>query len=209
MFDYIKGTLVSKHLTSYRGSNMVVESGGIGYLLFTTARTVQSSPDENQQVKVFVSLIHKEDSMTLCGFLLREERDIFNILQSVSGVGLKLALLLLNEFEVSELISVVVKQDYKELSRAKGVGPKLAQKMILELKDKLMNWANVTDVSPCVSSVEDVSQEAICEAQNVLLSLGYSPQEAKDAVNFVLRNGKNPSSSEEVLKYTLEYLAQL
>ena len=78
--------------------------------------------------------------MSLCGFLHKEDRDIFNILTSVSGVGAKMALTLLDEFDSSELIGFVIEGNYKELTRAKGVGPKLAQKIILELKDKLMNY---------------------------------------------------------------------
>ena len=76
--------------------------------------------------------------MSLTGFLTKEERDIFNILQSVSGIGVKLALLILDEFSIAELIDIMIREDFKELSRAKGVGAKVAQKIILELKDKLI-----------------------------------------------------------------------
>ncbi len=207
MYDYIKGTLTSKQAKSYRGSHITVENNGVGYFILTSVRTVQSITEINSDVKIFVSLIHKEDSMAFCGFITKEERDIFNILQSVSGVGLKLSLLLLDEFSVSELINVVIKGDFKELSRAKGVGPKLAQKVILELKDKLINWSNITPIELCEKSDSDISQEWICEAQNVLLSLGYSSDEAKQALKFAATS-KQPANSEEVLRYSLEYLAQ-
>lgn len=208
MYDYIKGTLVSKQLKSYRGTHIVVEAQGIGYLILTSSRTIQNISDINCEVKIFLALIHKEDSMSFCGFKTKEERDIFNILQSVSGVGLKLALLLLDEFSVSELISVVIKEDFKDLSRAKGVGPKMAQKIIIELKDKLINWSNITPIEVCESSGSDISQDWVCEAQSVLLSLGYSIDEAKDAIKIVVNSTKTPNNSEEILRFALEYLAQ-
>lgn len=208
MYEYLKGTLISKQLKSYRGTNIVIDVQGIGYFVHTTSRTIQNIPEVNSDVKVFLALIHREDSMSFCGFITKEERDIFNILQSVSGVGLKLALLLLDEFSVSELISVVVKEDYKDLSRAKGVGPKLAQKIIIELKDKLINWSNITPIEVCHTDNKDISQDWICEAQSVLLSLGYSAEESKDAIKVVINSNKSTNNSEEVLRYALEYLAQ-
>ncbi len=208
MYDYLKGILTSKHQSSYRGAHLVVEVQGIGYFIHTSERTVSSLPDTNSNIKVYLALIHKEDSMSFCGFITKEERDIFNILQSVSGVGLKLALLLLNEFSVSELINVVIKEDHKELSRAKGVGPKLAQKVIIELKDKLINWSNVTPIEVCSTSGKDISSEIICEARNVLLSLGYSIDEAKHAIKSVGITDGSKINSEEVLRLALEYLAK-
>ncbi len=103
---------------------------------------------------------------------------------TVSGVGMKVALVLLDEFSGCDLISVVIRGDFKELSRAKGIGPKLAQKIILELKDKLINWQKTTpiDISDINLEVKEVSDEAITEAQAVLLSLGYSVNEAKNAI---------------------------
>lgn len=208
MYEYLKGTLISKQLKSYRGTNIVIDVQGVGYFVHTTSRTIQNISEINSEVKIFLALIHKEDSMSFCGFITKEERDIFNILQSVSGVGLKLALLLLDEFSVSELISVVVKEDYKDLSRAKGVGPKLAQKIIIELKDKLINWSNITPIEVCQAENKSISQDWVCEAQSVLLSLGYSADESKDAIKVVLNSSRSASNSEEVLRYALEYLAQ-
>lgn len=208
MYDYIKGTLISCSLESYRGSHLVVEAQGIGYLISSGKRTI-ANLSETKDIKVFLSLVHKEDSMSLCGFLTREERDIFNILQTVSGVGVKLSFLILDEFSISELINVVIKEDYKDLSRAKGVGPKMAQKIIIELKDKLIHWSNVNPVDICTVSENNVSQANICEAQNVLLSLGYSANEAKIAIKEVINRTNPPENEEEILRFSLEYLAQI
>lgn len=209
MFDYIKGTLISKQPASSKGASIIVDNNGMGYLIKTTIRSINTLEQEGSQVKVYVTLIHKEDSMTLCGFVNREDRDIFNILQSVSGVGVKVALVLLDEFSGCDLISAVIREDYKELSRAKGVGPKLAQKIILELKDKLINWQKTAPIDLTdIKTDTSVSNEAVTEVQAVLLSLGYSSEEAKKAMKLALSSVDDKAGSEEILKEALRYLAQ-
>ncbi len=207
MYDYLKGQLVSKQINSYRGSHIVIEVNNIGYLVLTGKSTIERLTDD-KEVKIYVSLTHKEDSMNLTGFITKEERDIFNILQSVSGIGVKLALLILDEFSIGELIDIMIREDAKELSRAKGVGAKVAQKIIIELKDKLINWSNVTPVDVSDIKGNDVKSETIAEVQNVLISLGYSANEAKDAIKEILNNKKDLSKTEDILKYTLEYLSK-
>ena len=208
MYDYLKGHLVSKQLNSYRGSHIVLDVNNIGYLIHTGKRTIEKIAED--EIKVYVSLSHKEDSMSLTGFLTKEERDIFNILQSVSGIGVKLALLILDEFSIPELIDIMIREDFKELSRAKGVGAKVAQKIILELKDKLINWSNVTPVDVAdIETTKEVEQEAIIEVQSVLISLGYSANEAKGAIKEVLNYKKDCSKTEDILKYSLEFLSRM
>ena len=209
MFDYLKGTIISKQINSYRGTHIVLEVNNIGYIINTGKRTIEKITDNSNQVKVYVSLHHKEDIMSLTGFITREERDIYNILQSVSGIGVKLALLILDEFSISELVDIMIREDYKELSRAKGVGTKVAQKIILELKDKLINWSNVTptDISD-IQTIKEIEQDAIIEVQSVLISLGYSANEAKNAIKEVLNYKKEYTKTEDILKYALEYLSR-
>ncbi len=212
MFDYIKGKIVSKQNNITGAASFVVECNNIGYLINTTGRAVAAAGQEGTDTKVYTTLIHREDAMILCGFLNKEDRDIFNILMTVSGVGMKVALVLLDEFSGCDLISVVIKGDYKELSRAKGVGPKLAQKIILELKDKLINWQKNSplDLSEVAddSVVSEVSSEALNEVQAVLLSLGYSIQEAKAAIKQACRVVDKKDSSEDILKEALSCLSQ-
>lgn len=208
MYDYIKGHLVTKQLNSYRGSHIVVDVQGIGYLILTGKSTIERLNNDDE-VKIYVSLTHKEDTMSLTGFITKEERDIFNILQSVSGIGVKLALLILDEFSISELIDIMMREDAKELSRAKGVGSKVAQKIIIELKDKLINWSNVTPVDVSDIQTKEVEQEALIEVQSVLISLGYSVNEAKSAIKEVLNNKKDLSKTEDILKYSLEVLSKM
>ena len=138
MYDYFKGYLTDKRKTS-KGTFFTVEASDIGFLLEVTERNfISCDINETEKRKFYTALIHREDTMSLYGFLTKETRDIFQILLSVSGVGAKMALALLNEFDDCDLISFVIDGNFKELTRAKGVGPKLAQKIIIELKDKLM-----------------------------------------------------------------------
>lgn len=212
MFDYIKGKIVSKQNNTAAAASFVVENNNIGYLINTTGRTVAAIGAEGSDTKVYTTLIHREDAMILCGFINKEDRDIFNILTTVSGVGMKVALVLLDEFSGCDLISVVIKGDYKELSRAKGVGPKLAQKIILELKDKLINRQKNAplDISDVTDSAEtaEVSSESLNEVQAVLLSLGYSLQEAKAAIKQACKVAEKKASAEDILKEALSCLSQ-
>ena len=139
--------------------------------------------------------------MALYGFLNKETRDIFQILLSVSGVGAKMAIALLNEFDACDVISLVIEGDYKELTRAKGVGPKLAQKIILELKDKLIK----TELPRTTAALSQT--QAIDDTQAVLLSLGYEPKEIEDAINKILPTVNDNTNSEEVLRKVLTCLS--
>jgi len=116
---------------------------------------------------------------------------------------------LLDEFSGYDLISAVIRGDFKELSRAKGVGPKLAQKIILELKDKLINWQKdvPVDVSDISQESKNVSDDVLSEVQAVLLSLGYSVQESKKALKLACQTVQK-QTSEDILKEALYYLSQ-
>ena len=204
MFDYIKGTLISKN-----HPYAVIENNGIGYSVFCNARTLGLLGDVNKETKIYTKLIHKEDSMTLCGFCHREDRTIFDILTSVSGIGTKVAMCLLDEFSGSELIGAVIEEDYKLISRTKGVGAKMAQKIILELKDKLtsLNVSSEITAEKINTISNNKSKETILEVQSVIQSLGYSQQEYKGALEINAKNSKK-DDSQEILRQTLQILSK-
>ncbi len=205
MYDYIKGLYISKNASS-RGFCATFEANGIGYLAEIMERDYALLNNENSETKIYVSLIHKEDKMSLCGFLKREDRDMFNILTSVSGVGLKMALALLNSFPVTDLVSFVLDEDYKSLTAAKGVGQKLAQKIILELKGKLnsckefnVDFKPVVNHNFCGANIED--------AQMVLASLGYESKEINFALEQALKSLDSTAGAELILKKALQTLS--
>lgn len=204
MYDYIKGIVAGK-TNSTKGTFVTVETSGIGYLLEITKRDFNEIPDGD--IKIYTVLLHREDKMSLCGFLHKEDRDIFNILTSVSGVGAKMALTLLDEFESSELIGFVIDGNYKEITRAKGVGPKLAQKIILELKDKLMNYQTKEPIKITSITPAKVDNQAVEDAQMVLVSLGYERAEIQDAISKAVAILNDKASAEEILKEALKILS--
>ncbi len=206
MYDYIRGTLTNKS-GGTKGFTATVETGGgVGYLAEITSCDYGRLPELDEKVKLYTVLIHREDKMSLCGFLKREDRDIFNILTSVSGVGSKMALTLLDEFPSSELIGFVIEGNYKELTRAKGVGPKLAQKIILELKDKLMNYKQTEPIKISAPTVQN--SQAVDDAQTVLISLGYEKDEIKSAMSKAVTVVESGASAEEILRETLKILSE-
>lgn len=207
MYDYINGKFTYK-TSSSKGCYITIEAGGIGYRFEIMERDFVNLPELCEDLKIFSVLLHREDKMSFCGFLKREDRDIFNILTSVSGVGSKMALTLLNSFEVSDLVGFVLDGNFKELTRAKGVGPKLAQKIILELKDKLTSYNDVVPVaaSACTACV-GVKSQNVEDAQMVLLSLGYNKDEVSGAISRVLASVTSEPSAEEILKESLKVLS--
>lgn len=201
MFDYIKGILISKN-----HPYAVVENNGMGYSILCNARTLSILGDLNSEIKIYTKLIHKEDSMTLCGFCHREDRTIFDILTSVSGIGTKVALCLLDEFSGSELIGAVIDEDYKLISRTKGVGAKMAQKIILELKDKLTNLNVTSEVTASKINTDNISKDTILEVQTVLQSLGYSQSEYQSALEISAKRTQK-DDPQEILRQTLQILS--
>ncbi len=201
MYDYIKGLPTDKKKTD-KGTFLTVEAYGLGYFLEIPERDfISVNLLEEKIQKFYTSLIHREDSMSLFGFLNKETRDIFQILLSVSGVGAKMAIALLNEFDACNLITLVIDGNFKELTRAKGVGPKLAQKIILELKDKLIK----TDL-PKVACALPQSQ-AMVDAQTIMLSLGYAEKEIEDALAKIVNTVEDEENPEEILRKALMCLS--
>ena len=211
MYDYIKGQLVFKN-----SDTAVIENNGIGYKSLINSRTAAalgevSAKNADGETVLYVKLIHKEDTMYLAGFKYKEDRAIFDILTSVSGIGTKVGMVLLDEFSGSELINAVLEGDYKLISRAKGVGPKLAQKIILELKGKLTNQNVISNImeekiSGLSSTKTKLSGETIQEVQGILQSLGYSQNEYMGAIEHCAGTIEK-DNSEELLKETLKILS--
>ncbi len=208
MINYLKGILVSKVEDSPFGCNITVEVNNIGYLITTNKKVVASLPEEGNLVMIYTALIHREDIMYLCGFNTHEDRDLFNILQSVSGIGTKVALLLLGELGAYNLVNAVISGDTKTICRTKGVGPKLAQRIILELKEKMTNWREKTVLTPSETlKTDDVEiTESWIEAETVLLSLGYTKKEAAQSLKNAAAQAENKDDSEELLRISLQWL---
>ena len=198
MYEYIKGKLADKYFDK-KGYYVVIDVNGVGYLIDVMKKDYDKIDVNQGDAKIYTVLLHREDSMSLCGFLEKEVRNLFNILTQVSGVGPKMALNILNQFELKTLINCVVQEKEKELTQAKGVGSKLAQKIILELKDKFIN----VELEP-----EEDDDDVFVEVQNMLLSLQYTNEEINKAKEIVNKMNSNIKSSEELLREILKVLSE-
>ena len=132
MYYYIKGKIAKKCENS-----IIIDNGGIGYRIYTSANSLSTAGEQGSTATIYTHLNVREDVFDLYGFVTEEEREMFLNLISVSGVGPKAALAVLSVTTPAKLALAVITEDIKTITKAQGVGPKMAQRMILELKDKL------------------------------------------------------------------------
>ena len=158
---------------------VVIECGGVGYKCLTTMNTIRSLPRTGEQAMVYTHMIVREDAVELCGFAERSELNCFRLLTSVSGVGAKVAIAILSVLTPEQLALAVSAGDSKMLTKANGVGNKLAQRITLELKDKVRNIAPAGSVNTAeISPAAVVPEGNISKAIGALAVLGYTPDEA-------------------------------
>lgn len=178
MYAYIKGKLEYKY-----NDCIVVEANGIGFEITVPLSTVENIGSAGEEVKVYTSLHVREDVMALYGFSTREELKMFELLKTVSGVGPKMAVSVLSSVSVSKFALAVITDDIKTLTQVQGIGKKTAQRIILELKDKIKK-EQLTPLSEGQSEINDAVEKASrkFEAVNALMVLGYTAGEAEKAV---------------------------
>lgn len=198
MFSYISGILEDK------GNDcLVVDVNGIGYKINTSFTSICNVNDIGKKVKLFTHLYVREDIMTLYGFSTKEELRVFEMLIAVSGIGPKAALSVLSEVTPTKFSMAVITEDIKTITKAQGIGKKIAQRIILELKDKLKkeNISNIDNVFDNNTNNED---SVLNEAANALMVLGYTNFEANNAVAKVY---KENIQLEELVKRSLNQLS--
>lgn len=186
MYYYLNGALAL-----LEPDRAVIDCAGVGYLVSITRKTYDSLSSGGafrasgntvgKTVKLFTHHLVREDAAELYGFYSEHERDLFKMLIAVSGVGPKAALAVLSTLSGDAFIAAVASQDAKAIATAPGVGLKSAQKIILELKDKLASWDTVSEVLPG-EGTPAASGDTVKEAVNALVVLGYSRAEAVTAV---------------------------
>ena len=199
MYEYIKG--------SYKGINkdyIIIENNGIGYKVFTSGATMSAMPKIDEEVKLYLEQIVREDFLGLYGFDTKEELEMFKLLISINGVGAKAALSLLSISRINNLRYAIMMGDDKHLCKAPGIGKKTAGRIILELKDKIKkeeiagNNENSSDFMDLASN----NAMNIAEALSALLALGYSEKEAEAALSKVDKT----ESIENIIKNCLKVL---
>ena len=206
MISYIKGPL-----TAIEEDVIVVEAGGVGMGIHVPLSVLDRLPGIGREVTVYTYFQVREDAMSLYGFLNRQDRDMFRQLIGVNGVGPKAALGILSTMTPDDLRMAIVTGDAKAISRAPGIGPKTAQRLILDLKDKISmeemlgNLALPCDGGASAALGTAYMGEAAKEAVQALVALGYSNMEANKAVKQV--EVTETMTAEDVLKASLRYLS--
>lgn len=187
----------------FDANSVVIECAGVGYKCFVTKNTFYNLPAVGEEMFLYTHLVVREDAMDLYGFADLEELNAFKLITSVNGVGAKIGIAILSEFTASQLILSIAGNDAKTLTAASGVGIKLAQRIVLELKDKVGNA--VTGDSMEVASVRKaVANTSSAEAIEALVALGYSKTEASTTVGRLDSN----LSTDELIKQALKVLAR-
>ena len=186
MFDFIRGFVASK-----QPEYVVIDVGGVGFKIFTSMTSLGGC-EEGETATFFTYLSVKEDDITLFGFTSSQELDTFKMLLDVSGVGPKLAVSVLSQMTVTDFSMAVAGGNHKTLSKLKGIGPKTAQRIVLELKDKISSRAsteNVPESGEFAAANIFGNDPVFDEAVEALMVLGYNQQKARAQVGSVYRSG--------------------
>lgn len=173
MYDYIRGTLAE-----VTPSSVVLDVTGLGYRIFIPFNNFVKMPAVNETLALFTSFVIRENSQSLYGFLTRHERDLFEQLLTTSGIGPKTALSLVGHLDYGQLIGSIRANDTQSLCRVPGIGKKTAERLVLEIKDKLPSVLAAEEAGPWI-----LKQDAI----RALVHLGYAEMAAQKAVTSVLK----------------------
>lgn len=199
MYEYIRGQFqgISKDY-------VVIELNNIGYKIFTSGNTMSNMPKVGDEVLLYLEQIVREDFIGLYGFTTREELEMFKLLLSINGVGAKAALSLLSISTVNNLKYAIMMGDEKHITRAPGIGKKTAQRIILELKDKLKPDELTSEEGQLIEEINDNSDYSfnINETLSALMALGYTEKEAQKALEKVDKT----LSIENMIKESLKLL---
>lgn len=201
MFSYIKGKLEIK------SSNfIVVDVNGIGFKIFMPLTSIQKLEETGKTVKIYTYMQVKEDDISLYGFTTNEELRMFELLISVSGIGAKSAITMLSSVTPSKFALAVISNDVKSLTKIPGIGAKSAQRIILELKDKLKTEESISKIEDVTGMQGNVVQsENKSEAIQALQVLGYTKFEIEEVLAKIDMQNKNV---EEIIRNALGYLGR-
>lgn len=199
MYEYIRG--------QFQGINkdyVVIELNNIGYKIFTSGNTISNMPKVSEEVLLYLEQIVREDFIGLYGFTTKEELEMFKLLLSINGVGAKAALSLLSISTVNNLKYAIMMGDEKHITRAPGIGKKTAQRIILELKDKLKPDELVPEEGQLIEGIDDNTDYSfnINETLSALVALGYTEKEAQKALEKIDKT----LSLENMIKESLKLL---
>jgi holliday junction DNA helicase RuvA len=195
----LSGVIIQKSII-----NCLMDVNGTGYLVFVPLSTFYELPDVGSPVVLRTYMHVREDSISLYGFITQEERDAFQMMISISGIGPKLAINILSGITAAEWFQAVAEEDIKRLTVIPGVGRKTAERMILELKEKIAKLSmERIPLSKAVSGTAQLKEDAL----SALINLGYKGSTAREAVEKILKEGEESFSIDQILKEALRILS--
>jgi Holliday junction DNA helicase RuvA len=197
-------------LDSYGEDFVVVDVNGVGYVVHCSARTLQALPAPGEPVMLAIETHVREDQIRLFGFTADVEREWFRLLQTVQGVGTKVALAVLGTLKPADLASAIAMRDKAMVARTPGVGPKVAERIVTELKDKAPAY---TDVDPAVVRLSGAVDERrapapVADAVSALVNLGYGQPQAAAAVAVAARAAGEGADARQLIRLGLKELSR-
>lgn len=197
MIAYLKGILLEKHPPI-----LVLDVDGVGYELEAPMTTFYDLTDTNTEVTLHTHMVVREDAQKLYGFTKKQQRDLFRSLLKVSGVGPRVGLAILSSLSTEEFLNCMADEDVDRLTRVPGIGRKTAQRLLVEMRDRVLTETGGT--IPQVVPPKQIEPNPIQDAVSALIALGYKPAQASRAVREV---GSVDSGSEEIIRQALRMLA--
>lgn len=202
MISRLKGVLLEKIPPA-----LLVDVNGVGYEVLVPVNTCFSLPNVGQDITLFTHFVVREDSQQLYGFIDSKEREVFKTLIKVNGVGPKMALAIMSNIQVNDLVRSVRADDSSNLEKIPGIGKKTALRLLVELRDRFKGWemphSHAYLLEGSGSDVEVVLSAAMAEAESALVSLGYRPQEAGKMVMAAVKQG-GVDKSEDLIRLALK-----
>jgi len=197
-------------LDTYGEDYVVVDVNGVGYLVHCSARTLQMLPAQGEAVTLSIETHVREDQIKLFGFVTDVEREWFRLLQTVQGVGTKVALAVLGTLKPADLATAIAMRDKAAVARTPGVGPKVAERIVTELKDKAPAYA---DLDPAVVRLSGAIDERrapqpIADAVSALVNLGYGQPQAAAAIAAASRSAGEAADTKQLIRLGLKELAR-
>lgn len=188
---------------------LIIDVGGVGYHVGCSSRTLAALGTIGEAAELFTEMLVSQDMIRLVGFTSAHEREWFRLLQSVQGVGTKVALAILSTLSVGELSTAIALQDKAMIGRANGVGKKLAERIVVELKDKVSSLGSVVDapLSKVAGELSGPQPTAATDAVSALVNLGYGQSQAGAAVATAMRKHGDDQPTEKLIRQALKELA--
>lgn len=205
MIGKLKGTI-----EEVAGDYLLVDVHGVCYVTFCSSRTLGAVGSAGEAVVLFIETYVREDQLKLFGFKTEIEREWFKLLQSVQGVGAKVALAVLSTLSASDLANAIALQDKAMVARAPGIGPKVAQRIVTELKNKApaLGGLDASDMGLKQELGEGVASAPVADAVSALCNLGYSRDQAAGAVGAAVREAGEGADSAKLIRFGLKELAK-